>query len=157
MTPTKVEFDKAVEDFHRAAGIEKTAEKLRAAARQVILDYWAVNMDEFSPEGEDGKTMTTGKGGVSITVPVKKGLPARFDDERTDECFRILEDIDPKAAEALFPAFRRFAGPQSVIDYCKHKPWSAKTIAGILLPYTLPATQDESMTPRVTPVKSKLD
>lgn len=155
VTPTRAEFDKAVENFHRADSIEKTAEALRAEARKTILAYWQVNMDEFAPEGE-GKTFSTGPGGVSITVPTKKGIPAHFDETRTEECIAALEDVGlGEAVDELFIRRPVFAGPERVVETARAHPEWAKPIAGVLLKYTVPATPDEPMSPRVSPVKGK--
>lgn len=162
-TPTHEAFEKAVADFHRADTIEKQAGDLREAARATILDYWRMNMDTFTPVGE-GKTMQRRineepkSPGVAITVPVKKGQPSRFDDTKTDEAFDALEDIDPVSANALFPTFRRFAGPEKVVEWGREcadagRPDIARAIAGVLMKFALPATADEPQSPRVSPLK----
>lgn len=153
---TREEFDKAVADFHRADSIEKSAGDLRESARAIILDYWRVNMDEFTPVGEDGKTMSTGPGGVSITVPTKKGVPAHFDEGREEECIADLNDLGlGAAADELFIRKPVFAGPSRVISLGKEHPEWAASLASALMKYTVPATPDEPQTPRVSPVKGK--
>jgi hypothetical protein len=157
--PTKEAFEKAIADFHRADTIEKQAGELREAARATILDYWSVNMDEFTVVGE-GKTMVKRINGgektpgVSITVPTKKGQPSRFDDSKTDDAYAELLDYDSTSAEAIFPhGPRKFAGPEAVVAYSKDNPTYARMVAGVLMKYALPATADEPMTPRVSPLK----
>lgn len=150
---TREQFDKAVDDFRRADAIEKSAEQLRRDARATVLDFWRVNMDEFQPEG-DGKTFVLG--GVSVTVPVKKGAPARFDAARAEECVQALDEVGlGEAVSELFIHRPEFIGPEAVIELARKRPEWAKTIAGVLLKFTLPATPDESMTPRVSPVKTR--
>jgi len=159
-TPTREQFYLALADFHRADSIEKTAKKLRETARETILDFWRLHMDEAIPTGDDGKTMFLAAEdasipGVTITVPVKKGLPSRFDDDRTEEAFRELEDLDPVSADALFETYKRFIGPEAVIKLAKNRPLVARVIAGVLMKYALPATGDEAMAPRVAAAKAK--
>lgn len=155
-SPTTEAFEKAVADFHKAADIEKTAESLRKAARKVILDYYEANGDVFTADPKGPKTVIarTEAGGVSITTPVIAGKPSRFDDERVDECVEEFRELDLAGViDTLFKQRYEFAGPSAVVYYGKAHPEMARTIAGVLVKYTLPATEDMPGTPRVTPVK----
>lgn len=159
---TRERFEAALEDFHKADTIEKTAKALREQARKTILEYWRINMDEFQPAGEDGKTFVhpgreeVGKG-VSITQPAPTGaLPSRLDPDRVDEAYWALSDLDPVSADTLFPKGpRAFAGPERVVEWCREHPECATTIAGVLVKFTLPATEGTPSSPRVSPVKRK--
>jgi len=148
-TPQEV-YNKAVDDFRKADAIEKHAKVLRASAREKILAFWAANPTEFQRvPGE--KTLTYG--GINISVPVKKGEPAKFDDSRAAEADAKLADASPAAAFALFHEKPVFAGPQAVIDFCREYPGAATAIASVLMAFTIPATPDTDDSPRVSPAK----
>lgn len=154
---TPSQFQSALDAFSKADAIEKSAKTMRENARRVILDYFKVNADEFAPDGDDGKVFTYKQKdgpGVSIAWPVKKGEPAHFDDERAVECYyEIFDTLGELFADELFAKVPKFVGPEQVIRTAKAHPDYAGRIADILLKYTVPTTQDEPMSPRVSAAK----
>lgn len=156
------EYLKAVEDFHQADSIEKKAAALRKSARQIILDWYEEHPEDFDRAKDGEKTFIGRVGappgdghGVSITFPVKKGLPARFDDSRVNEAHDYAQEIDTRIASELFIQTYEFVGPERVIDFCHRFPGYATKVASLLIPFTLPAIDDEQGSPRVAPIKRK--
>lgn len=154
--PTRAEFEAACVDQRKAKTIEAAAKTMKEKARLVILAYARDYPDEFgiAPDSESGKTIVytptiVGVKQVRVTHPEKAALPARFDDERTEEAVRVLDDVGGGAVDALFEKSYKFRGPEAVVEFAQHNPNYAGTVASILLPFTLPAKDAEAMSPRV--------
>lgn len=146
---TYEDFESAIRDFNKADVIEKGAKELRDGARAKILTY--LDENKALPSAGSGKQEFTLKDGmgVKITVPVKEGLPSRFDTERTEEFYRLVEDaLSSDLVREVFKQNPEFL-PERWMAVIKRHPDRASHMASMLLPYVLPATEPEPMSPRV--------
>ncbi len=154
---TDEQFAAACSDYKKAKALEDQAEAFRKAARQIILDYedahaGMAGVFEPAPDSESGKTVqcqTPDGLTARITHPTKKGQPSRFDMSRTAEAYRVLEDALPAAAQELFRLNPEFLGPDVLLSWSKANPGNAGILASIFVPFTLPATEDTPLAPRV--------
>lgn len=157
---TREQFESACVDQRKAKAIEKAAKEMKEAARLVILAYARENPECFptAADSETGKTVEYRDPryppiehikAVRVTYPESKPLPARFDADRADECVAILDDTVPDAVDALFEKHYAFRGPEAVVAFSKEHPEFAAEMAKVMLPFTLPAKEAESLSPRV--------
>lgn len=157
---TRESFLKACEDQKKAKMIEATAKRMKETAREIILAYEVAHQEEFrvAPDSETGKTFeftpeltdTCGDFTLRITHPTSQPLPSRFDESRADEFVQLLDEAIPEAVNPLFTISYHFKGPTALLDYLKGEGADhTKEIAALLLPYTLPATEAEELSPRV--------
>ena len=151
---TRSEFEQACADYKTAKALETQAEALRKKARQVILDFEEAYPDEFAaaPDSESGKTVQcqTGNGLTArVTHPTSAGQPARFDTARTQEAYRVIEDTIPEASAFLFRLNPEFIGPEAALVFARVHPERARALADVMLGFTLPATEEKKLAPRV--------
>lgn len=142
---TKDELDQAIRDFHKADSIEKQAKDLREHARLNILIAREEGLCKAGTVQTSDGTMK-----VTITVPMKKGLPARFDDSRVEDFYRFVEDTMPALTEQAFQT-QHTLDFEKLCDLIKVAPETDTrlTLIDTLGSYMLPATDDEAMSPRV--------
>lgn len=142
----RVEFEEAAERFLMADGVEKGAKLLREKERAIILQWFEENRQTLS--SKDGVVYQ--EQGVQVSFPTKKGTPAHFNDELAADCIEHMHELGiGEVVDDLFQFTPTFRGPEAVLALAKKRPELAKTLAELLMAFTVPATDPEPMTPRV--------
>lgn len=143
---TQDELDQAIADFHKADTIQTQATELRDAAREKILQAKEEGLCEVGKVKNSDGSLT-----VSITQPMKKGQPPRFDEDRTEDFYRYIEDIQPDLLPKVFKVHHTL-DLEKLFDLMKGGMVRVGKQAFIdtLSEYMLPATDDEPMSPRVS-------